>query len=134
MKRLILFLIVMLLFPCLLDAGKDDAIFDKAQELTYEGQMETARKLLEGETEAGAKSGKVSKAAQDDGWDGTSLFLGMLWGAVGSGYFIYGKKAARAGFLICGIGLVLIPMFVSSVLYNAVIGVALLAIPFKVEI
>jgi hypothetical protein len=62
------------------------------------------------------------------------MILAMLWGALGTGYFIYGKKVAKAGFLVCGIGLVVFPMFVSNVLYSAVAGVLLSIIPFKVEI
>lgn len=134
MKRILIGLTVLFLCPYLLFAGKDDDMFDKANELTYEGQMKTARKLLEGEAVPGTDAGVVSRPSADEGWDGTAMFLGMIWGALGTGYFIYGKKTARAGFLICGIGLVLIPMFVSSALYNAIIGIALSAIPFKVEI
>jgi len=134
MKRILLMLTILVLCPLILCAGKDKDMFDKAHELSYEGQVETARKLLEADDGKGAESTAVGKPSADDGWDGTSLFLGMIWGAVGSGYFIYGKKAGRAVFLICGIGLVLLPMFVSSVVYNAVIGIALSAIPFKVEI
>ncbi|NLF97955.1 MAG: hypothetical protein GX569_14580 [Candidatus Riflebacteria bacterium] len=134
MKRLLLILTILVLCPFILCAGTDEDMFNKAHELSYEGQIETARKLLEAEDGSGAESAAVGRPAPDDGWDGTSLFLGIIWGAVGSGYFIYGKKAARAGFLLCGIGLVLLPMFVSSVIYNAVIGIALSVIPFKVEI
>ncbi len=128
MKRMLLCLVLLLLCPYMLCAGKDDAMMDKARELSYEGQLQTAKKLMEGEAESGREP------ARDSSWDDTVMMLGMLWGALGTGYFIYGKKTSKAAFLLCGIGLVVLPMFVSSAMYNALIGIALSVIPFKVEI
>ncbi len=128
MKSFVLFLVFMVLCPALLTAGKDADLFEQAGELSYEGQLKTAKELMEGKT-------KESRAVSaDDGWDGTSLMLSMIWGAIGTGFFIYGKKQAKAMYLICGIGLFVIPYFISSALYNVIIGTVLTILPFKVEI
>lgn len=44
-----------------------------------------------------------------------TLFFGMLFGAIGVGYFVYGKRQAAIMPLICGIALVVYPWFVTSV-------------------
>jgi len=59
-----------------------------------------------------------------------TLLWGMLFGAVGVGFFIYGKRQARIMPLVCGIALMVFPWFVSGVLPTFVIGLALVAIPF----
>ncbi len=62
-----------------------------------------------------------------------TLFLGMLFGAVGSGYLIYGKRQYSALFAITGVLLVVYPYFVSSVLATLLIGALLIAAPFVVQ-
>jgi hypothetical protein len=59
-----------------------------------------------------------------------TLLWGMLFGAVGVGFFIYGKRQARIMPLVCGIALMVFPWFVSGALPTFVIGLALVAIPF----
>jgi hypothetical protein len=54
----------------------------------------------------------------------------MLFGAVGFGFFIYGKKQQAIVPLICGLLLMVYPYFVSNTLLLVVIGVALMAIPY----
>jgi len=63
----------------------------------------------------------------------TSLFFGIMAGAIGTGYFIYGKRQARAVPLVAGILLCIYPYFVDSVLWLSVIGVALAAAPFLID-
>ena len=58
------------------------------------------------------------------------LFWGMVFGSVGLGYFIYGKKQARPLPLVCGIGLMLFPYLVTNTLEMFLIGAALIALPF----
>ncbi len=63
--------------------------------------------------------------------DGSAqLFLGMLFGCFGMGYFIYGKKRGQFAPLLSGIGLMVFPYFVSNGYAIAVIGVALMLIPY----
>ena len=58
------------------------------------------------------------------------LFLGLVFGSVGFGYFLYGKKQAAIVPMVCGIALMVFPYFVSNVLLVVVIGIALAALPY----
>lgn len=61
----------------------------------------------------------------------TSLLLwGLLFGSVGFGYFLYGKRQAAVVPMVCGIALMIFPYFISNVLILVVIGVALAALPY----
>ncbi|HLI19099.1 MAG TPA: hypothetical protein VKV22_12625 [Rhodanobacteraceae bacterium] len=62
-----------------------------------------------------------------------TLFCGMLFGAIGVGYFVYGKRQAAIMPLVCGIALVAYPWFVASVPWLIVIGLILMAVPFFVR-
>lgn len=59
-----------------------------------------------------------------------TLLWGMLFGAIGVGFFIYGKRQSMIMPLVCGIALVVYPWFVSGALLTLVIGLALVALPF----
>lgn len=59
-----------------------------------------------------------------------TLLWGMLFGAIGTGYFIYGKKQAMIVPLLCGIALIVYPWFVSGAWLTLIIGVVLCAIPY----
>ena len=54
----------------------------------------------------------------------------MLFGSIGLGFFIYGKKQRAVVPLVCGIVLILFPYFVSNVTLLVGIGVLLVAIPY----
>ncbi|MBF0547578.1 MAG: amino acid transport protein [Candidatus Riflebacteria bacterium] len=60
--------------------------------------------------------------------------LSLFWGSIGTGYFIYGKKQARVLFLVCGIGLCLFPMFISSNLWSLILGLGMTIAPFKLDV
>ena len=62
--------------------------------------------------------------------DTATLVWGMLFGAIGMGYFIYGKKQSALLPLLCGLGLMIFPYFSSSTLWTLVIGAALIAAPW----
>ena len=63
----------------------------------------------------------------------TTLAIGILTGAVGVGYFIYGKRQTRFAPLLAGMALCVYPYFVDSVLWLVVIGVVLMAAPFLID-
>ena len=63
----------------------------------------------------------------------TGLTIGVVTGAVGMGYFVYGKRQARYAAMISGFVLCVYPYFVDSVLWLCVIGVALAAAPFLID-
>ena len=54
----------------------------------------------------------------------------MLFGSIGLGFFIYGKKQRAVVPLVCVIVLILFPYFVSNVTLLVGIGVLLVAIPY----
>ena len=58
-----------------------------------------------------------------------TLFLGLLFGAVGSGYLVYAKRQHDALFLVVGFVLILIPYFIASALLLIVVGLCLAAVP-----
>jgi hypothetical protein len=63
----------------------------------------------------------------------TSLVIGIFTGAIGVGYFIYGKRQAKFAPLLAGMMLCVYPYFVQSVLWTVVVGAALFAAPFRVD-
>lgn len=62
-----------------------------------------------------------------------SLFIGMIAGALGTGYFIYGKRQAHPTALFCGLGLMLYPFFFTNLWALLFVGVALCLIPFFIS-
>ncbi len=61
------------------------------------------------------------------------LMWGMLFGAIGFGYFVYGKKQGAYLTMICGVVLIIIPYFISNLYAIVLSGVALTALPFIVK-
>ena len=62
------------------------------------------------------------------------LLWGLLFSAIGMGFFIYGRKQRRAVPLVCGIVLMVYPYFVPSTIWLVVIGVVLCAVPYFVRV
>jgi hypothetical protein len=62
------------------------------------------------------------------------LFWGMLFGAIGSGFFIYGKKQQAMVPLCTGIALFALPYFVSNMYLMLLTGLALMIIPYFVKL
>ncbi len=67
--------------------------------------------------------------------EGTSLLIwGMLFGAVGLGYFTYGKKQKAVVPLFVGISLFIFPYFISNIYVLVATGVGLVVLPYFVRI
>ena len=64
----------------------------------------------------------------------TSLVIGIFTGAIGVGYFIYGKRQAKFAPLLAGMMLCVYPYFVQSALWTVVVGVTLIAAPFLIDL
>ena len=65
----------------------------------------------------------------------TSVLLwGLLFGSIGFGFFLYGKKQKAVVPLITGIVLCVVPYFIANVYVLVMVGVILMAIPFFVRI
>jgi len=58
----------------------------------------------------------------------------LLFGSVGLGFFIYGKKQKAAVPLVCGLVLMIFPYFISNTILLVAIGVALITLPYFVRI
>jgi len=66
----------------------------------------------------------------------SSLLWGLLFGSIGLGFFLYGKKQQAIVPLFCGLALMVFPYFyfVSNTFLLVAIGVALTALPYFVRI
>ena len=65
--------------------------------------------------------------------NGASILWGFLFGSVGIGFFVYGKKQQKLVPMICGLLLMVFPYFVSDTILTVVIGAALMAVPYFVR-
>jgi hypothetical protein len=63
----------------------------------------------------------------------SSLLFAMVFGSIGLGYFIYGKKQLRYAALFAGVALMIYPYFVNNTYALVVIGLGLMAAPFFVD-
>ncbi len=61
-----------------------------------------------------------------------NLLLGLVFGAIGSGYILYGKRQHSALFLVVGFALVVYPYFISSAVLIVLVGLCLAAVPVAV--
>ena len=62
------------------------------------------------------------------------LIWGLLFGSIGFGFFLYGKKQKTVVPIIAGIALCVVPYFIANVYVLVTVGVVLMAIPFFVRI
>ena len=62
-----------------------------------------------------------------------SFVVYVLFGAVGLGYFMYGRRQKMLVPLFCGLGLMGYPYFVSNAVLLVVIGCVLLGLPFFIK-
>ncbi len=67
--------------------------------------------------------------------DSTAVLLwGLLFGSIGFGFFLYGKKQKAVVPLITGIILCIVPYCIANVYALVIVGMILMAIPFIVRI
>ncbi len=62
--------------------------------------------------------------------DQATLWWGLLFGSVGLGFFMYGKRQQAPVPLLCGLGLMLFPYFVSNAWILVLVGGSLMALPY----
>ena len=62
------------------------------------------------------------------------LLWGLLFGSIGLGFFLYGKKQRAVVPLVCGLALMVFPYFVSNTVLLVAIGALLIAVPYFVRI
>ena len=66
--------------------------------------------------------------------DTSQLVWGVIFGAIGFSYFIYGKKQRAIVPLVVGISLCIFPYFVANVYMLVFAGISLMAVPYFVKI
>ncbi len=59
-----------------------------------------------------------------------ALWWGLLFGSIGVGFFMYGRKQRMIVPMACGVALMVYPWFVSGTWLLVVIGAALTALPY----
>lgn len=66
--------------------------------------------------------------------DGTELLWGLLFGSIGLGYVLYGRRQSKPVPFLCGLALMGFPYLVESKLALVLIGGSLSAIPYFVRL
>ena len=64
----------------------------------------------------------------------STLMWGLIFGSVGLGFFVYGKKQKAIIPLLSGIGLMVFPYFVSNTYILILLGIILIALPYFIKI
>lgn len=60
----------------------------------------------------------------------SELIWGVLFGSIGLGFFIYGKKQKMITPLVCGLSLMVYPYFMPNAISLIFLGFILAAIPY----
>ncbi|MDX1457327.1 MAG: hypothetical protein R3276_07035 [Marinobacter sp.] len=63
-----------------------------------------------------------------------TLFWGLIFSAIGIGYFIYGRRQSNLIARWCGLALILFPYLVTNTLAMVAIGVALMLAPRYIDL
>jgi predicted membrane protein len=72
---------------------------------------------------------------RDSKMEGTSLLnWGMVFGAIGLGFFAYGKKQKAIVPLVSGIALFIFPYLIANVYILVIVGALLVVLPYFVRI
>ena len=64
----------------------------------------------------------------------STLIWGVLFGSVGLGFFVYGKRQKAVIPLLCGLGLMVFPYFISNSIILVLVGTVLIALPYFIRI
>lgn len=63
-----------------------------------------------------------------------TLMLGVLFGSIGLGFFVYGKKQKAVIPFVSGIGLMALPYFISNIYILILVCIGLIILPYFVKI
>jgi hypothetical protein len=64
----------------------------------------------------------------------SSLLSGLLFGSIGLGFFIYGRKQRAVVPLLCGLVLMVVPYFIANTALLFIVGAVVVAIPYFVRV
>src|SRR4051812_41515955 len=71
--------------------------------------------------------------ADEKRMDYNHLMLSMLFGSIGAGMFMYGKKAGRMVALGAGLGLIILPYFITNLLVMAIVCCVMMGLPWIIR-
>ena len=63
----------------------------------------------------------------------STLLWGLLFGSIGLGFFVYGRRQKTVVPLVTGLALMIFPYFVSNTILLITLGVVLIVIPYFVR-
>jgi len=63
-----------------------------------------------------------------------ALLWGVLFGSIGLGFFMYGKKQKAIVPLVCGLALMVYPYFIANTIALVLVGLVLIAIPYFIRL
>lgn len=63
----------------------------------------------------------------------TSIIWSLLFGTIGIGYFIYGKRQRHGTALLSGVALCVFPYLVANIFLVIILGIIFLALPFLIR-
>ena len=63
-----------------------------------------------------------------------TLIWGVIFGSIGLGFFVYGKKQKSVVPLFSGTGLMVVPYFISNMYILVLSGIVLVMLPYLVKI
>ena len=64
----------------------------------------------------------------------STLMWGIIFGSIGLGFFVYGKKQKAIIPILSGIGLMVFPYFISNIYIMILSGVFLITLPYFIKI
>jgi hypothetical protein len=64
----------------------------------------------------------------------STLIWGVIFGSIGLGFFVYGKKQSAIVPILSGIGLMVFPYFISNIYIMILSGIVLAALPYFIRI
>jgi hypothetical protein len=64
----------------------------------------------------------------------STLIWGVIFGSIGLGFFVYGKKQKAIIPLFSGIGLIVVPYFISNMYILILSGIVLVALPYLIRV
>ena len=64
----------------------------------------------------------------------TLIYTGLIFGSIGMGYIVYGRKQVNIMALLAGVGLCVFPYFINSVWMSIAIGAGLILLPFMIRL
>jgi hypothetical protein len=65
--------------------------------------------------------------------DTSTLLWGLLFGSIGLGLFVYGRRQKMVVPLLTGVALMILPYCVSNTILLVVLGVGFVAVPYFVR-